>query len=89
MKKSIMMKFMCIFLQNNHIQDIQVRFLTYSLRQNTKPKIYRYLKIPNISPGLIEVGKHLLVGLYSGAYIQGLIFGGLYSGGLYSGFYGI
>ena len=31
-----------------------------------------YRKIPNISPGLIEVRKHFLGGLYSG----GLIFGG-------------
>ena len=42
----------------------------------SKTGIYR--KIPNISPGLIEVRKHLLRGLYSGgAYIRG----GLYSGG--------
>ena len=32
----------------------------------------RYRKIPNVSPGLIEVFKHFLGGLYSG----GLIFGG-------------
>ena len=32
-----------------------------------------YRKIPNISPGLIEVRKHFLEGLYSGG---GLIFGG-------------
>ena len=31
-----------------------------------------YRKIPNVSPGLIEVFKHFLGGLYSG----GLIFGG-------------
>ena len=37
-----------------------------------------YRKIPNISPGLIEVRKHFLVGLYSGAYIRR----GLYSEGL-------
>ena len=36
---------------------------------------YKYCKIPNISPGLIEVRKHFLGGLYSG---------GLYSGGLHS-----
>ena len=35
-------------------------------------KIYR--KIPNISPGLIDIFKHILGGLYSG----GLIFGGAY-----------
>ena len=35
-----------------------------------------YRKIPNISPGLIEVRKHIL-----GAYIRG----GLYSGGLILG----
>ena len=33
-----------------------------------------YRKIPNVSPGLIEVFKHFLGGLYSG----GLIFGGAY-----------
>ena len=36
--------------------------------------VYRieYRKIPNISPGLIEVRKHILGGLYSGgAYIRG------------------
>ena len=33
-----------------------------------------YRKIPNVSPGLIKVFKHFLVGLYSG----GLIFGGAY-----------
>ena len=37
-----------------------------------------YREIPNVSPGLIKVFKHFLVGLYSGgAYIRGgLIFGG-------------
>ena len=34
----------------------------------------KYRKIPNVSPGLIEVFKHFLGGLYSG----GLIFGGAY-----------
>ena len=36
-----------------------------------------YHKIPNISPGLIEVRKHFLVGLYSGGglYTERLIFG--------------
>ena len=38
------------------------------------PPIYLYRKIPNVSPGLIEVFKHFLGGLYSG----GLIFGGAY-----------
>ena len=38
-----------------------------------------YRKIPNVSPGLIKVFKHFLVGLYSGgAYIRG----GLYSEGI-------
>ena len=37
----------------------------------------RYRKIPNVSPGLIEVFKHFLGGLYSGGlYSGGLIFGG-------------
>ena len=37
----------------------------------------RYRKVPNISPGLIEVRKHFLWGLYSGGLIfEGLIFGG-------------
>ena len=36
--------------------------------------LLRYRKIPNVSPGLIKVSKHFLVGLYSG----GLIFGGAY-----------
>ena len=36
-----------------------------------------YRKILNISPGLIEVRKHFLGGLYSGGlYSGGLIFGG-------------
>ena len=53
-------------------------------------KIVKYRKIPNISPGLIEVRKHFLGGLYSGgAYIRGrLIFGGhfvLVIGGLIFG----
>ena len=56
---------------------------------------YAYPKIPNISPGLINIRKHFLKGLHSGgAYIRREICvsdqGGLYSeGGLYSGFYGI
>ena len=33
-----------------------------------------YRKTPNISPGLIEIHKHILGSLYSG----GLIFGGAY-----------
>ena len=36
--------------------------------------IVLHRKIPNVSPGLIEVFKHFLGGLYSG----GLIFGGAY-----------
>ena len=36
--------------------------------------IHIYRKIPNVSPGLIEVFKHFLGGLYSG----GLTFGGAY-----------
>ena len=42
-----------------------------SLKMLTK-NIKKYRKIPNISPGLIEVRKPFLEGLYSG----GLIFGG-------------
>ena len=42
---------------------------------NTKLMIYR--KPPNVSPGLIFVRKHFLVGLYMG--------GGLYTGGLIYG----
>ena len=38
-----------------------------------------YRKIPNLSPGLIEVRKHFLGGLYSGGLIFG---GGLYSEGI-------
>ena len=34
--------------------------------------VQEYRKIPNISPGLIAIFKHILGGLYSG----GLIFGG-------------
>ena len=35
-----------------------------------------YRKIPNISPGLIEVRKHFLVGqCWGGFYTEGLIFG--------------
>ena len=46
----------------------------------SKSKQFRFLqqyrKIPNISPGLIEVRKHFLVGLYSGdLYTEGPIFG--------------
>ena len=43
-----------------------------SIMQSQKEIIFNYRKIPNISPGLIEVRKHILGGLYSG----GLIFGG-------------
>ena len=39
-----------------------------------RPKSPTYRKIPNVSPGLIEVFKHFLGGLYSG----GLTFGGAY-----------
>ena len=51
-------------------------FLYYYLIIQEKSVIYikKYRKIPNISPGLIEVRKHFLGGLYSG----GLIFGGAY-----------
>ena len=39
------------------------------------PKTYR--KIPNISPGLIAIFKHIFGGLFGGAYIYGgLIFDG-------------
>ena len=41
--------------------------------------IAEYRKIPNVSPGLIEVFKHFLGGLYSGGLIFG---GGLYSEGI-------
>ena len=40
----------------------------------SRPEKITYRKIPNISPGLIEVFKHFLGGLYSG--------GGLYSEGI-------
>ena len=42
----------------------------------------KYRKPPNISPGLIFVRKHFLVGLYmGGAYTwEGLIYGGLIYG---------
>ena len=34
--------------------------------------IWKYRKIPHISPGLIEIRKHFLEGLYLGwAYIRG------------------
>ena len=58
-----------------------------SIMQSQKEIIFNYRKIPNISPGLIEVRKHILGGLYfflgwayilrafcvseSGAYIRG------------------
>ena len=51
-----------------------------SLRR-TRKTLYR--KPPNISPGLIFVRKHFLVGLYRGGE------GGLYLGRLYSEVYGI
>jgi len=35
--------------------------------------LFQYRKIPNISPGLMQVCKHILMGLFSG---KGLIFGG-------------
>ena len=41
-----------------------------SIMQSQKEIIFNYRKIPNISPGLIEVRKHILGGLYSGAYIR-------------------
>ena len=44
-----------------------------------KSILVTYRKIPNVSPGLIEVFKHFLEGLYS----EGLTFGGgLYSEGI-------
>ena len=53
---------------------LNVKVSTYILRTTL---MYIYRKIPNVSPGLIEVFKHFLGGLYSG----GLIFGGLIFGG--------
>ena len=44
---------------------------TYYFRKKRKNYL-QYRKIPNISPGLMEVCKHFLGGLYS----RGLIFGG-------------
>ena len=46
----------------------------------------QYRKPPNISPGLIFVRKHVLVGLYMGGLIYGRAYirGGLYTGGLYT-----
>ena len=42
-------------------------------------RLCQYHKIPNISPGLIELRKHILEDLYSGGLIfEGLIFGGLF-----------
>ena len=53
-------------------------FVTFS--SNAPVKLFHFMeyrKIPNISPGLIEVHKHFLGGLIFG----GLIFGGLIFGG--------
>ena len=49
--------------------------------------VWKYRKIPNISPGLINIRKHLFWGLYSwGAYIRGAcIRGGLIFGALVFG----
>ena len=58
-----------------------------SIMQSQKEIIFNYCKIPNISPGLIEVRKHILGGLYlGGLYSGGLIFREAYirGGGLYS-----
>ena len=46
-------------------------------RKNKQYDLLKYRKIPNVSPGLIEVFKHFLGGLYSGGlHSGGLIFGG-------------
>ena len=46
------------------------------------PKFLVYRKIPSVSPGLIDIFKHIFGGLYSGGSLYWG--GGLYSGGLYS-----
>ena len=56
---------------NPNSNTAKVKYLVFPSITHEKPK---YRKIPNVSPGLIEVFKHFLGGLYSG----GLIFGGAY-----------
>ena len=51
-----------------------VLHVTFIFSSDNFNNIYTYRKIPNVSPGLIEVFKHFLGGLYSG----GLTFGGAY-----------
>ena len=51
---------------------IMIFNLDISAKLHHIPRGIRYRKIPNISPGLIEVRKHFLGGLIFG----GLIFGG-------------
>ena len=53
-------------------QKMQIQVHVRSNKQTQN--IIAYRKIPNVSPGLIEVFKNFLGGLYSG----GLIFGGVY-----------
>ena len=57
---------------NIEIQNHKMLQFTGYILQPTNSK-REYHNIPNISPGLIEVHKNFLVGLYSG----GLIYGGL------------
>ena len=53
-----------------------LRFLNFSSETEHVLAMFLYRNIPNISPGLIEVRKHFLVGLYSGGlYTEGFIFG--------------
>ena len=54
--------------------DLLMAFLVRMLNLVVVDLEVVYRKIPNVSPGLIEVFKHFLGGLYSG----GLIFGGAY-----------
>ena len=57
----------------NYQEHIHAWWVTYA----KNPSICKYHKISNISPGLIDIFKHILGSLYS----QGLIFGGLIFGG--------
>ena len=51
-------------------------FCLYYYAYNSNDRI-KYRKVPNISPGIIAIFKHIFGGLYSG----GLIFGGFIFGG--------
>ena len=62
-----------------HPYQTNDKSFTFDIYQEVDHHLRTYRKIPNVSPGLIEVFKHFLGGLYSGGLIFG---GGVYSEGI-------